>query len=128
MFLFNGDCGPAVAAQVRRAIAELAATGRLPDRLADDLALIATEMVTNAVRASARRVSVVVDGAPPDIRIVVEDDAPGVPHAAHAQEQDVAGRGLHIISAVAREWGYRPTPEGKAVWARVVDAPSGPIG
>jgi hypothetical protein len=40
---------------------------------------------------------------------------------------DEHGRGLLLVSLMAKRWGTRPTPHGKAVWC-VLDLPQqGPV-
>jgi hypothetical protein len=31
----------------------------------------------------------------------------------------LSGRGMHLISAIARRWGVEVTPDGKSVWAEL---------
>lgn len=117
-------------------------------RISDDATLVATELVTNAVKATPGEVIRFLcrweDGT---VYIAVWDSGPGRPAPAPAVEfalDDLdpsdadfdanGGRGLVIIDALALEWGYRPDPvdptagrsPGKWIWARVpTDPPSG---
>ncbi|MCO6003399.1 ATP-binding protein [Actinoallomurus purpureus] len=81
------------------------------------------------------------DGA---VYVAVWDSSPGRPAPTRDVESTLddldlsedgfdenGGRGLHIIDALAQEWGYRPDPvdprtgrsPGKWVWARVATDP-----
>nr|BFE82181.1 hypothetical protein GCM10020093_047820 [Planobispora longispora] len=42
---------------------------------------------------------------------------PAVPILLEATGADDSGRGLRLVNRIARRWGFRPTPEGKIVWA-----------
>ncbi|MER6787708.1 SpoIIE family protein phosphatase [Streptomyces sp. NPDC000658] len=84
--------------------------------LADTAELMVSELVTNAVRHSRRR--------PVALRLVrgdtllceVEDDDHELPNLLSAGPGDEAGRGLRVVSALAREWGASRTADGKSVW------------
>ncbi|MQY09655.1 ATP-binding SpoIIE family protein phosphatase [Actinomadura macrotermitis] len=110
---------PAEAAAVRRA------RGLVRDRLArwdlaglaDTTALLASELVTNAVRHAGGRITLrlVREGG---LVCEVFDASDGRPRircdtdAASAE----SGRGLNVVSRLAHRWGVRRTPGGKAVW------------
>lgn len=90
--------------------------------LADDVEAIVAELVTNAVRASEW------PGTPIGFRLVltatsvivqVYDQASGVPSPPAAGEDAESGRGLLLVAALSREWGWTPTPWGKVVWAEI---------
>lgn len=75
-----------------------------------------SELVTNAVRhAHSRRI---------DLRLVrgdtllceVADDDHTLPTLLSASPGDEFGRGLRIVSTLAREWGTSRTSAGKTVW------------
>ncbi|MFE6954923.1 SpoIIE family protein phosphatase [Streptomyces sp. NPDC057696] len=78
--------------------------------------LMVGELVTNAVR-HARTRSV-------EVRLVrsgtlvceVEDDDQRLPTLLNAGPGDEFGRGLRVVSALAREWGTSRTGSGKTVW------------
>ncbi|MEV7890732.1 SpoIIE family protein phosphatase [Streptomyces sp. NPDC002817] len=85
-------------------------------RLADAAELMVSELVTNAVRHSHSR--------PLQLRLVrgdtllceVDDDDHDLPTLLSAGPEDEFGRGLRIVSTLAREWGTSRTKAGKTVW------------
>ncbi|MEU2423602.1 SpoIIE family protein phosphatase [Streptomyces sp. NPDC007851] len=85
-------------------------------RLADPAELMVSELVTNAVRHSHSR--------PVLLRLVrgetllceVEDDDHTLPTLLSARPDADAGRGLRVVSTLAREWGTSHTAAGKTVW------------
>lgn len=98
--------------------------------IADEVELIVSELVTNAVRASAA-----LPGRPPltlDLRtgeksltVEVRDRSPLEPVLREAGSGDVRGRGLMIVEAYSARWGWdRLDREHKCVWAEI-DLPQG---
>ncbi|AZP21343.1 SpoIIE family protein phosphatase [Streptomyces aquilus] len=85
-------------------------------RLADTTELMVSELVTNAVRHSHSR--------PVELRLVrgetllceVDDDDHELPTLRNAGADDEFGRGLRVVSTLAREWGASRTNAGKTVW------------
>ncbi|MFF4962596.1 SpoIIE family protein phosphatase [Streptomyces sp. NPDC001222] len=84
--------------------------------LADNAELMVSELVTNSVRhAHGRRV---------ELRLVrgdtllceVDDDDHTLPTLLHAGPGDEFGRGLRVVSTLAREWGTSRTSAGKTAW------------
>lgn len=116
--LFRGPCDSGVPLAVRGTLRAVAQTGELSPSIIEDLVLAATELVTNAVNAGARSVEVLLETPPPHLELDVTDDAPGRPTPRHPAAEDVSGRGLQIVEALADQWGYRRTSDGKTVWAR----------
>lgn len=90
-----------------------------PDALCDDLELVVSELVTNAVRAGSPSVTVavVVDGD--RIMLRVSDEAGGWPEPRDADVYDTGGRGLPLVSAISSSWGVRMSTDGKVVWAEL---------
>ncbi|MFD9390758.1 SpoIIE family protein phosphatase [Streptomyces sp. NPDC060000] len=86
------------------------------ERLADAAELMVSELVTNAVRHSRQN--------PVALRLVrgdtllceVEDDDHELPTLLSAGPGDASGRGLRVVSTLAREWGTSRTGAGKSVW------------
>jgi hypothetical protein len=50
------------------------------------------------------------------VELSVEDGNPRMPAARLADALDEDGRGLLLLGAMARDWGVRLLPEGKAIW------------
>lgn len=85
-----------------------------------DAATIASELVTNALRAGSTEISLSLALRPDSVYIEVEDDAVGTVAPAHPAPTDPKGRGLLVVAALSREWGVSPVEGGaKHVWAEV---------
>ncbi|NUS54287.1 MAG: ATP-binding protein [Streptomycetaceae bacterium] len=92
---------------------------------ADDILLVAVELVTNACLHGGGPVElrmIVTDGA---VRIEVDDRNDRTPEPRSPFEGPRAGgHGLHIVRRLAREWGVQVhsgfRSRGKTVWAELV--------
>jgi anti-sigma regulatory factor (Ser/Thr protein kinase) len=93
--------------------------------IAGDAELLACECVSNAIRftrsgAAGGRVAVKLLGLDDALRVEILDEggassvpAPrGTPDSAEAE----SGRGLHLIEALAKEWGSMPYGPGTLTW------------
>lgn len=112
------DSSPRTARASARA--QLSQWGR--PELGDDLEAVVSELVTNAVHASestATPVAVRLVLTSASLFVEVFDSAPGVPVAAAAGAESECGRGLRIVAALARDWGWTPTANGKVTWAEI---------
>ncbi|GEB57165.1 hypothetical protein GCM10017674_78550 [Streptomyces gardneri] len=97
----------------------------LPKETAEGVALVVTELVSNAVRhaslanlESPERCHLMLELTTPDtIRVTVYDSSPRRPVLRHPGDDDTSGRGLYLVAALAANWGVRPVTDGKAVWA-----------
>jgi anti-sigma regulatory factor (Ser/Thr protein kinase) len=99
--------------------------------LVDTAVLLVSELVTNAVRASAaaaatgrldlRRIELAVARTRDTLLIEVSDSARGsVPVlSGHPDDDAESGRGLQVVTALAARWGCRPAAAGKAVWCEL---------
>ncbi|MFF9977939.1 ATP-binding protein [Streptomyces erythrochromogenes] len=108
------------AAAARRLLRTACAAWELDD-LAEDGALIVSELVANAVRHARREcIRVVVDrpGAA-CIRIGVVDFCKVLPVGGTPGSEEECGRGLVLVAALAGCWGADPLPWGKRVWAEL---------
>lgn len=107
-------------ATARRLVRTALATWRL-EQLADAVALVTSELVTNAVqnaRSDALRVVVTRPGAA-FVRVAVLDKSRTLPARCEAGEDDEGGRGLALVELLAARWGTDPLPWGKRVWAEL---------
>jgi anti-sigma regulatory factor (Ser/Thr protein kinase) len=103
--------------------------------IAETVELIVSELVTNAINASARAerelayqrraglpaVALRLSGTDDQVLIEVWDDV-GVPPSRRATHQlDESGRGLALVEALASNWGYYVPQHrgGKVVWMAV---------
>lgn len=85
-----------------------------------DAALVVSELVGNACRYANERVTVRMESEDSEaLRFEIEDDGPGEPCVSDASPSATSGRGLLIVSSIARRWGTEPTPGGKVVWAEL---------
>jgi anti-sigma regulatory factor (Ser/Thr protein kinase) len=116
---FSVGGGPGVAADARRAIYPLRA--RLGDRLAEDLELLVSELVTNSFRHSGAPDAIAVELTvePECVRCEVVDGGRGFPAApVPPGRRGDGGWGLHIVDQLADHWGVRRGPP-TAVWFEI---------
>ena len=102
--------------QARQAIAKFLDRTHL-SKLSDDAQLLASELVTNAVRHARGPIDVrayVRDGF---LRMEVWDRQADVnPAPRTAEEDDESGRGMDIVEKVSSRWGWHKVDGGKVVW------------
>jgi signal transduction histidine kinase len=107
---------PSAVGQARRfVVGELAG---VPPRVADDVALMVSELVTNCVRHTVTDFSVSVDTNDREIRVEVTDTGGGVPVVRSPGVSEPSGRGLRIVQELSDSFGItelRDSP-GKTVW------------
>jgi anti-sigma regulatory factor (Ser/Thr protein kinase) len=109
------EIDPREVGRARRLVRE-ALRGWGLDAVADTAELLVGEVVTNAVRhAHTRRVGLRLVRADALLCEVADDDHE-VPVLLAAEPTDEGGRGLRIVSRLAREWGVSRTAQGKTVW------------
>ena len=87
------------------------------DDWADDVCLVVTELVTNAVRHAGGRLALEVWFTGGRVTVAVADDACRVPQPRASTDDDESGRGMLIVAALAGDWGVDARPDGKRVWA-----------
>lgn len=96
----------------------------LSPKLAEDVVLLVSELVGNAVRHTGARVfGLRMRRRRGWIRIEVRDPSRGLPCLMPVQELDVSGRGLFLVDKLADRWGVDLLPRGKTTWfeMRVAD-------
>lgn len=106
---------PETAGRARRLVREaLAAWGM--SALADDVATVVSEVVTNAVVHAKSPVTLSLSRHGRSVRGEVTDRSTVWPTFLPAGPDEEHGRGLVIVAAYAVRWGVEPAPEGKSVW------------
>jgi anti-sigma regulatory factor (Ser/Thr protein kinase) len=112
---------PATAESARAARALVARACRewgLPE-IELDATVIVSELVENAVRYGAGPGTVRVALGEDGLTVSVTDHAASPPLLHHPGADQQGGRGLVLVDRLSEQWGYRTTPGGKVVWARL---------
>ncbi len=112
------DAGPEAASTARSAITML--EGCAPQELLDDARLLASEVVTNAVRhsgaAAGATVELEVAASADRVRVDVTDEGDGfTPRPRTAYQSKGSGWGLHLVQRLASRWGVDGQPQPR-VW------------
>ena len=106
---------------VRHWVADL--TGSLgPVSWTDDLMLMVSELVTNAVRHTSHNIGVTVYVHNCGIWVSVADDGFGRVELRHPVLTETSGRGLELVNALSSAWGVLSERSGKSVWFELLAA------
>jgi serine/threonine-protein kinase RsbW len=91
------------------------------DELADDGALVVSELVANAAEHTRTRlVRITVSRLSAElVRVAVVDKSRTHPGLCTAADTDECGRGLAVVAALTARWGTDPLPWGKRVWGEL---------
>jgi anti-sigma regulatory factor (Ser/Thr protein kinase) len=103
------------AGEARNAVAHA-----LPDQVAEDkrdaVALLVSELVTNAILHVGAAIQLDVHGKTPGtVRVDVRDASPFGPRQREAG-LSTSGRGLALLEALSDRWGVDVSRGGKSVW------------
>ncbi len=98
-------------------------------RLSEDVEILVTELVTNAVAAS-RSLELIAPirlwllSGQRRVLILVWDASPYPPVPTDSGDEAESGRGLLLVEAISDHWAWYVTPEtgGKVVWASIDEA------
>ena len=86
--------------------------------MAEDLRLVVSELVTNAVRHARTSSTVVLERSGPSLTLTVRDCSPSLPLLTTRDSMAGGGRGLGIVDVLSRDWGVTSAlGESKSVWA-----------
>jgi anti-sigma regulatory factor (Ser/Thr protein kinase) len=87
------------------------------DDLIHDAGLLTSELMTNAVTHGSGFVELRVCQEDDLLRVTVHDDADEFPIVPRRGPTSSGGRGIRLVSNIARDWGVdKAEAEGKAVW------------
>lgn len=89
------------------------------DDLADTIALVASELVTNAVVHGRGPIRVGLHHRPGQLVIDVHDGNRDGPLVGVAGDDDEGGRGFALVGMLAARSGWEPVAYGKHVWAEI---------
>jgi serine phosphatase RsbU (regulator of sigma subunit) len=99
---------------VRRLVRDLLKKWELTERT-ETAVLLATELVTNAVRYASRPISVRLMHTD-SLLCEVRDDDHHLPVLGNPDSTEESGRGVMLVSRLAHRWGVSRIPTGKVVW------------
>ncbi|MGW8557197.1 ATP-binding protein [Streptomyces tubercidicus] len=101
--------------EARRRVLELVRqwrTGMTSDQI-EELSLLTSEVVTNAVSGSGATCAVCVRWTGVKVRVEVTDPNPQLPHVVSPASESENGRGLWLVTALATSWGAKQSQPEK---------------
>lgn len=113
--------GGLASARAARAFTAAALADWEVEDIADDVLLVVTELVNNAVTHAQTPCELRLSISPVTLRIEVIDEGPGTPDPLPPSATRNHGRGLHLVDALTAAWGFEPIDAGgKMVWAELM--------
>ena len=106
---------PPSAAAARRFVDETLGRWNFNDAF-ETVTLLTSELVTNAILHARSDFEISVLLMDDRLRIEVSDSSPAVIHRRAAGDDELSGRGMFLVEAMAEAWGVEPRPWGKIVW------------
>ena len=114
---------PESAAAARRIVDEACADWGVP-AVVDTAQIVATELVTNAVRHARTSMTLNLSLRGRYLHLAVRDGSPHLPQRRFPDDpSEESGRGLMVLDAYATAWGCVPANGGKVVWATLPAQP-----
>ena len=114
--------GPRAAAQARRHVGAVIEAWQVP--VDPDVAVLLTsELVTNAIQhdpGGREPIQLVIAWATNELCVEVHDRSRAAPVPVAAPPEAEAGRGRMLLASLSKDWGYRETTGGKAVYFTLV--------
>jgi anti-sigma regulatory factor (Ser/Thr protein kinase) len=108
--------GPAAPGKARRHVRAAIYAWDVPVDLTIAV-LLTSELVTNAIRHEAgETVMLAITSACGQFRVDVHDTSCFLPVPVNGPADTETGRGLILVASLATQWGFYPTPAGKAVY------------
>jgi anti-sigma regulatory factor (Ser/Thr protein kinase) len=104
-------------ATARRFIKARVAAWSFPERASEQLVLIGSELVTNAVLHARTELTLTLELREDRVRISVKDRSQAPATLRHYRPDALTGRGLGVVAALSDTWGVSAAADGKIVWA-----------
>ncbi|MFI6846104.1 ATP-binding protein [Kitasatospora sp. NBC_00085] len=108
----------------RDAVVRIARSWGIAGEALGDIALVAEELLANAVVHAPGRLLIGIYLSPDGGRVVIEvyDPSRRMPAGAanFGNSELTSGRGMLLIEGLSENWGAEPTTHGKKVWAELV--------
>ncbi|WP_280905140.1 ATP-binding protein [Streptomyces sp. MAA16] len=120
------EAAPAEVPPLRRAAARQLSQWGMAVAL-DEAELLVTELATNVIKhvGEGASATLVLERGEGRLRIELHDRSRVLPLVTKAGCDEECGRGLHLLSALAADWGAVLTAAGKSVWCEVAVGPAG---
>ena len=110
------SAGPAAPGKARRHVRAAIYAWDVPVDLTIAV-LLTSELVTNAIKHEAgETVMLAITSACGQLRVDVHDTSCFLPVPVNGPADTETGRGLILVASLATQWGFYPTPAGKAVY------------
>jgi anti-sigma regulatory factor (Ser/Thr protein kinase) len=106
--------GPEAASTARQFVTD-AAEGLAFGERRDNLELLVSELVTNAMRHAHTGCQVMLCRHGDRLRVEVDDESSQLP-AMRTFPDETGGWGLRLLAALSHDWGTERRPWGKSVW------------
>lgn len=90
--------------------------------LCDDISLIVTELVANAIRHAGTDIEITLLLRREGVRLEVHDGSTRPLRPRAALSSDEGGRGLLLVDALSTRYGVEGEPDGKRVWVELQSA------
>ncbi|MEU0186662.1 ATP-binding SpoIIE family protein phosphatase [Streptomyces sp. NPDC006207] len=124
---WNLPADPAAVSAARKHVTAKMRTWGL-DGATPTTVLIASELVTNAIRHAQPPVRLRLIRCATGLTCEVTDGSTTSPHLRRARTFDESGRGLFIVAQLTQRWGTRHHPQGKTIWAEHSYQADEPVG
>ena len=103
-------------AAARHAVQRAFADWGLGEPVTEDVCLLVSELVTNAVMHARTPFVLAVEHEGANIAVAVSDGLAAMPWRKRGAPQDESGRGIGLVSDLGSNWGVVRTVLGKTVW------------
>jgi anti-sigma regulatory factor (Ser/Thr protein kinase) len=115
---------PRSVAEARHAVAKACRLAGESVERCEQMVLLTSELVTNAVLYGRSAVQLVISWAPGHMRVEVGDDNARPPVLRSSDPSAIDGRGLRLVNELADDWGVQHEGDGKHVWFEMRTQPS----
>jgi anti-sigma regulatory factor (Ser/Thr protein kinase) len=111
---------PAEVRLLRRAAVQQLSRWGMP-AATDETELLVTELATNVFKhvGEGASATLILECRGERLRLEVHDKSQAMPLPKSADCEEECGRGLHLLAALAADWGAVLTAAGKAVWCEI---------
>jgi anti-sigma regulatory factor (Ser/Thr protein kinase) len=116
---------PASVGAARRFIEARMSAWSFPAPAGEQLVLIGSELVTNAVLHARTDLTLTLELRDGRARVSVQDQSQAPATLRHYRADALTGRGLGVVAALSDSWGISTAADGKVVWAEVAAGGAG---